>query len=151
MKRIIFTLCFSALGILAQAQNSMVQTGDMEVPEAVKTTFVEKFGNVPATWVKSGMEFEAMIKKDGKPLHTFYSPDGTFAGTEEAADISAFPESARNHVNAAVSSEKYSLVATRKRTLPDESTQWIALLQMQNGSMLRLFYDTTGKLVRRSL
>lgn len=139
---------FTSLGLGAQ---SMVQTGDVSVPEPVKSSFAAQFGQHHAAWMKSGMEFEAQFKKNGQPVHAFFSPDGTFAGTESHAEMAELPTNAQTNLTGAFTNGGYTLVATRKRTLPDQTIQWIALLQKSDGGMLKLFYDGSGKLVRRML
>ncbi len=151
MKNWCYILGFIGVTSLGLQAQSMVQTGDVAVPEPVKSSFVAQFGQNHTAWMKSGLEFEAQFKKNGQPVHAFFSPDGTFAGTEANADMAEFPANAQSNLTGAFTNGSYTLVATRKRTLPDQNIQWIALLQKSDGGMLKLFYDASGKLVRRML
>lgn len=66
----------------------------VDVPDAVKTAFMEKFPTAEKVkWEKEGKsEFEAEFKLNGIEMSAVFSPDGSWKATETEIEIAALPQ-----------------------------------------------------------
>lgn len=142
MKKFIFsTLVMVYFGILTA-----------QVPVSATQDFNSRYNNTEVTWVLENTSWVATFRVNNELHQAYYNSEGTWIGTETPSSLTGMSSGAQDFINTRFLGQgsPYTFIKSTKR-IESENTLDVGYLTTADNKTLKVFFDATGKLIRREV